>query len=82
MKAFEVKFGQYSLKNVMGLPIIKSRVNFCPRSVVDSTRDSGSLRVGSNPVEGVPSRCYIRSNDFFYSLILKNTVKNMKINDN
>lgn len=26
--------------------------SICPRSVVDSTRDSGSLSVGSNPAEG------------------------------
>ncbi len=28
----------------------------CPRSVVDSTRDSGSLIVGSNPAEGATQK--------------------------
>jgi hypothetical protein len=32
----------------------------CPRSVVDSTRDSGSLSVGSNPAEGVPTILLVR----------------------
>lgn len=33
-------------------------IQTCPRSVVDSTRDSGSLIVGSNPAEGVFSILY------------------------
>jgi hypothetical protein len=32
---------------------------------VDSTRDSGSLRVGSNPVEGVLKRCGLRNVFYF-----------------
>lgn len=40
----------------------------CPRSVVDSTRDSGSLIVGSNPAEGAIENLFlIKETGFFYS---------------
>lgn len=42
------------MKRLHLLPIMMiTIIEIGPRSVVDSTRDSGSLRVGSNPVEGV-----------------------------
>ena len=40
-------------------------IQTCPRSVVDSTRDSGSLIVGSNPAEGAnEERTRVKSGPF------------------
>ncbi len=57
----------------------------CPRSVVDSTRDSGSLSVGSNPAEGATRigsiifECGRVCGRFLFLGIPKKTIESEKI---